>query len=353
MRPVEGIHQLMEMAVEQRASDIHLTPGMPPVLRIFGNIRQIEGFEKLTPALISELVRPLLNQERRETLKTEGQVDFSYGLAGLGRFRCNLSKQRGSLTLAMRVINSTIQPLEELGLPDILHDLAHLRDGLVLVTGPTGSGKSTTLASMIDIINRERRGVIITLEDPIEFLHPHKNCIVNQREIGTDTKSFSSGLRAALRSDPDVILVGEMRDLETISIALTAAETGHLVFSTLHTRGAPKTIDRIIDAFPADSQQQIRVQLSSVLEGVISQQLITAKHGRGMVPAVEVMLGTPAIRNMIREEKVHQIPSMIETGTRFGMQSMDAAIDELVRKDLVENTALHRRELYTIGPGGV
>jgi twitching motility protein PilT len=353
VRPVEGIHQLLEIAVEQRASDIHLTPGMPPVLRIFGIIRQIEGFSRLTPSQIQELTRPLLNQERVDALETYGEVDFSYGLAGLGRFRCNLSRQRGSLTLAMRVINSTIQPLEYLGLPDILYDLAHLRDGLVLVTGPTGSGKSTTLASMIDIINRERRGVIITLEDPIEYLHHHKNCIVNQREVGTDTKSFASGLRAALRSDPDIILVGEMRDLETISIALTAAETGHLVFSTLHTRGAAKTIDRIIDAFPADSQQQIRVQLSSVLEGVVSQQLLPAKHGKGMVPAVEVMLGTPAIRNMIREEKVHQIPSMIETGTRFGMQSMNAALEELVRKDLVENTALHRKELYSANLGGV
>ena len=263
MRPVEGLHQLMEMAIEQRASDLHLTPGMPPVLRIFGKIRPIEAFERLAPTQIQQLVHPILTQERQELVETTGEVDFSYGLSGLGRFRCNLSRQRGSLSLAMRVINSTILPLEQLGLPDILHDLCQLRDGLILVTGPTGSGKSTTLASMIDIINRERKGVIITLEDPIEYLHQHKNCVVNQREIGTDTKSFASGLRAALRSDPDIILVGEMRDLETISIALTAAETGHLVLSTLHTRGAAKTIDRIIDAFPADSQQQIRVQLSS------------------------------------------------------------------------------------------
>ncbi len=346
MRPVEGLHQLMEMAIEQRASDLHLTPGMPPVLRIFGKIRPIEAFERLAPTQIQQLVHPILTQERQELVETTGEVDFSYGLSGLGRFRCNLSRQRGSLSLAMRVINSTILPLEQLGLPDILHDLCQLRDGLILVTGPTGSGKSTTLASMIDIINRERKGVIITLEDPIEYLHQHKNCVVNQREIGTDTKSFASGLRAALRSDPDIILVGEMRDLETISIALTAAETGHLVLSTLHTRGAAKTIDRIIDAFPADSQQQIRVQLSSVLEAVVSQQLFAEKYGNGMVPAVEVMLGTPAIRNMIREEKVHQIPSMIETGTRFGMQSMNAAFEDLVKKDLVDSTALHRKELY-------
>lgn len=348
----EELVQLLEIAIAEKASDLHLTAGVPPILRVFGTIRPIEGFAPLGPDRIRQLIAPMMTPQRQETLNLAGEVDFSYGLRGLGRFRCNLSRQRGSLSLAMRVINSAILPLEELGLPDIIYDLAQLRDGLILVTGPTGSGKSTTLASMIDIINRERKGVIITLEDPIEFLHQHKNCVVNQREVGTDTKTFASGLRAALRSDPDVILVGEMRDLETISIALTAAETGHLVLSTLHTRGATKTIDRIIDAFPTDSQQQIRVQLSSVLEGVISQQLFARKYGGGMVPAVEVMLGTPAIRNMIREEKVHQIPSMIETGTRFGMQSMVAAFEELVRKDLVDTTALHRKEFYA-NQGGV
>lgn len=344
MKTVDNLHHLMEMAIEQQASDLHITAGVPPILRIFGSIRSVDGFQRLTPNDIEQLVKPLVTQERLDILEQEGEVDFSYGLSGLGRFRCNLSRQRGTLALAMRVINSTVKTLDALGLPDILHDLAHLRDGLVLVTGPTGSGKSTTLASMIDIINRERRGVIITLEDPIEFLHQHKSCVVNQREVGTDTKSFANGLRAALRSDPDIILVGEMRDLETISIALTAAETGHLVLSTLHTRGAAKTIDRIIDVFPPESQQQIRVQLSSVLEAVVSQQLFPEKNGRGMLPAVEVMLGTPAIRNMIREEKIHQIPSMIETGTRFGMQSMQASFDELVRRDLVENTAYYRKD---------
>jgi twitching motility protein PilT len=290
------------------------------------------------PTQIEKLVYPIVTENQLEVLEAEGEIDFSYGLKGIGRFRCNLSRQRGSLTLAMRVISPEIKPLEELGLPEILHDLAHLKDGLVLVTGPTGSGKSTTLASMIDIINRERKGVIITLEDPIEFLHQHKGCVVNQREVGIDTKSFANGLRSALRSDPDVILVGEMRDLETISIALTAAETGHLVLSTLHTKGAAKTIDRIIDVFPPESQQQIRVQLSTVLEAVVSQQLFPAKDGRGMVPAVEVMLGTAAIRNMIREEKTHQIPSMIETGTRFGMRSMQASMEELIRNDLIDAT---------------
>lgn len=340
------VQSLVDAAIDSDASDLHLSAGVPPILRIFGAIRPVPGWDKLTPEEIKEMLNPLLTEAQREELEERGQVDFSFGVRGVGRFRCNISKQRGSWAMAMRVINATIKPLEELGLPEILHDLAHLRDGLILVTGPTGSGKSTTLASMIDIINRERQGVIITLEDPIEFLHNHKNCVVNQREVGTDTTSFAEGLRAALRSDPDVILVGEMRDLETISIALTAAETGHLVLSTLHTRGAAKTIDRIIDVFPPESQHQIRVQLSTVLEAVISQQLLPKKFGKGMVPAVEVMVGTPAIRNMIREEKVHQIPSMIETGARFGMQSMKAAVEELIKKDLVDQSVVFRKENY-------
>lgn len=340
------VQSLVDAAIDSDASDLHLSAGVPPILRVFGAIRPVPGWDKLTPEEIKEMLNPLLTEAQREELEERGQVDFSFGVRGVGRFRCNISKQRGSWAMAMRVINATIKPLEELGLPEILHDLAHLRDGLILVTGPTGSGKSTTLASMIDIINRERQGVIITLEDPIEFLHNHKNCVVNQREVGTDTTSFAEGLRAALRSDPDVILVGEMRDLETISIALTAAETGHLVLSTLHTRGAAKTIDRIIDVFPPDSQHQIRVQLSTVLEAVISQQLLPKKFGKGMVPAVEVMVGTPAIRNMIREEKVHQIPSMIETGARFGMQSMKAAVEELIKKDLVDQSVVFRKENY-------
>lgn len=338
------IKHLVEIAIAEKASDLHLSAGVPPVIRVFGTISRIEGYDRLLPAQIEQIVRPIVTDQQLEELEQQGEIDFSYGLKGIGRFRCNLSKQRGSLSLAMRVISPVIKPLEELGLPEILHDLAKLKDGLVLVTGPTGSGKSTTLASMIDIINRERKGVIITLEDPIEFLHQHKGCVVNQREVGIDTKSFANGLRSALRSDPDVILVGEMRDLETISIALTAAETGHLVLSTLHTKGAAKTVDRVIDVFPPESQQQIRVQLSTVLEAVVSQQLFPSADGRGMVPAVEVMLGTAAIRNMIREEKTHQIPSMIETGARFGMQSMTNAFDELVRKGLVDQTVLYRKD---------
>ncbi len=336
MRDAGNLHQLLEIAVDQNASDLHLSPGVPPFLRIYGSLTPISGFAPLRPVTIEELARQIASHEQWRTFEATGEVDFSYGAPGLGRFRCSLFRQRGSPSLAMRVINRTIKSFEELGLPDVLQELCAKRDGLVLVTGPTGSGKSTTLASMIDLINSTRKGVIITLEDPVEYLHSHKNCIVNQREIGTDTRSFATGLRAALRADPDVILVGEMRDLETIATALTAAETGHLVLSTLHTRGAAKTIDRIIDVFPPEHQQQIRIQLASVLEAVVSQLLVPRKDGKGMVPAVEVMLGTPAIRNMIREGKTHQISSMIETGTRFGMQTMEAALDDLVRRGLID-----------------
>lgn len=338
MRRISDLHQLMEIAIDQGASDLHLTPGARPFLRIYGSITPLEGFPSLRSPQIEDLVRQIMSSNHWQLLAEKGEVDFSYGAAGLGRFRCSVFRQRGSLSLAMRVVGTEIKPLEELGLPEVLRDLCSKRDGLILVTGPTGSGKSTTLASMIDVINQERRGVIVTLEDPVEFLHSHKNCIVNQREIGTDTLSFANGLRAALRADPDVILVGEMRDLETIATAITAAETGHLVLSTLHTRGASKTIDRIIDAFPPANQQQIRIQLASVLEAVISQQLVPRIDGMGLVPAVEVMLGTPAIRNMIREGKTHQIPSMIETGSRFGMQTLESALADLVQQGLIDPT---------------
>lgn len=336
MRDASDLMQLLEIAVDQKASDLHLSPGVPPYLRIFGSLTPIGSFAPLRPMVIEDLARQITGEDHWEIFEKRGEVDFSYGAPGLGRFRCNLFRQRGSAALAMRVINRTIKPIRELGLPDVLGDLCYKRNGLVLVTGPTGSGKSTTLAAMIDLINHTRRGVIVTLEDPVEYLHDHKQCIVNQREIGTDTVSFASGLRSALRADPDVILVGEMRDLETIATAITAAETGHLVLSTLHTRNAASTIDRIIDAFPADNQQQIRIQLASVLEAVVSQLLVPHLDGKGVVPAVEVMLGTPAIRNMIREGKTHQIPSMIETGTRFGMQTMASALDDLVRRGLVD-----------------
>ncbi|HHT36718.1 MAG: type IV pilus twitching motility protein PilT [Candidatus Wallacebacter cryptica] len=336
MRAVESIYELLEIAVDQRASDLHLSAGLPPILRIFGKITPLTGYKALMPPDIRGLLEAVVSEEQMDTLERKGEVDFSYGLRGVGRFRCSVYQQRGSLSCAIRIINSKIIGLNELGLPEIIADIARKKDGLVLVTGPTGSGKSTTLAAMIELINQEQQGVIITLEDPIEYLHQHRGCIINQREVGTDTLSFASGLRAALRADPDVILVGEMRDLETIGTAISAAETGHLVLSTLHTRGAANTIDRIIDAFPAESQQQIRIQLASVIQAVVSQQLIPRKDGSGMAAAVEVMLGTPAIRNMIRDSKTHQIPSAIETGTRFGMQTMDAAIDELVQRNVID-----------------
>ena len=344
MREAESLHELLEIAVDQKASDLHLTPGMPPFLRIFGEIHPIGGFDALRPQTIETLVRQIIAERHWRELEQQGETDFSYGAAGLGCFRCSLYRQRGSLTGAFRVINQQVKDFHELGLPDVLEDLSQKKDGLILVTGPTGSGKSTTLASMIDLINRTRKEVIITLEDPIEYLHMHRMCIVNQREIGTDTQSFANGLRSALRADPDIILVGEMRDLETISTALTAAETGHLVLSTLHTRSAAKTIDRIIDVFPRNSQQQIRLQLSSVLEAVISQQLIPHIDGKGMVPAVEVMLGSTAIRNMIREGKTHQIPGMIETGTRFGMQNMDSALQALLDAGLISEMEVAARK---------
>ncbi|NLY10082.1 MAG: type IV pilus twitching motility protein PilT [Firmicutes bacterium] len=335
------INSILKIAIEKKASDVHLVPGAPPLLRIYGEILPLNEYGSLNPTGIRILVKPMVPEEKWAVFEQAGEVDFPYGVPGLARFRCNMFKQRGSISLAMRVINSEIKSIEKLGLPEILKEIVKKRDGLILVTGPTGSGKSTTLAAMIDLINQERKDVIITLEDPIEYLHQHKNCIISQREIGSDTRSFADGLRSALRSDPDVIQVGEMRDLETISTALTAAETGHLVLSTLHTRGAAKTIDRIIDAFPSEQQQQIRIQLAAVLEAVIYQQLIKRKDGKGMVPAVEVLIGTPAVRNMIREGKTHQLNSVIETSVRFGMKTAKMALEELVKRNLIDPYDLH------------
>ncbi len=335
MQNLDDIHPLLQAAVKKKASDLHLVTGIKPSLRISSQMIPLDEYPVLQPQNVQDLAEQVAGETQWDILEQHGEVDFSYGVMNLGRFRCNLFRQRGTLALAMRVINSNIMGLETLGLPPILDELTEKPDGLILVTGPTGSGKSTTLASMIDIINRRRRGVIITLEDPIEYLHAHGRCIVSQREVGGDTNSFANGLRAALRSDPDVILVGEMRDLETMATAITAAETGHLVFSTLHTRSAAKTIDRIIDGFPSGQQQQIRIQLAAVLEAVISQQLMPSSNG-GMVPAVEVMLGTPAIANMIREAKTHQIPSMIETGIRYGMTTLNHSLDALVQAGKIE-----------------
>lgn len=329
-----NLNELLSHVVKKNASDLHLTVGVSPTARVNGKLVQITE-ERLTPDDTLEIVKDMLDGERMEFLKKKGEIDLSYSVKGLGRFRVNIYRQRGSYSLALRVVRLNVPTLDELGRPPIIKELARKTRGLVLVTGPSGSGKSTTLAAMIDLINSERHCHIITLEDPIEFLHKHKKSIVNQREIGYDSESFSAALRAALRQDPDVILVGEMRDLETISTALTAAETGHLVLSTLHTVGADKTVDRIIDVFPPYQQQQIRVQLSTVLQGVISQLLIPRSDGRDRVAAVEVMIATPAIRNLIREGKTHQIITSMQTGGRYGMQTMDYALARLYREGAI------------------
>lgn len=335
MKALANLHELLQIAVDQGASDLHLIPGAPPILRLFGDITPVGGYDPLDPQAIETAAKQIVPAAVWETLQEQGEVDFPYQLSQMGRFRCSMFRQRGTLALAMRLVATKILPFEQLGLPGVLADVSRRRSGLVLVTGPTGCGKSTTLASMVDLINRERKGVVITLEDPIEYLHSHRRCLVSQREIGVDTTSFAKALRSALRADPDVILVGEMRDLDTIATAITAAETGHLVLSTLHTRGAANTIDRIIDSFPPSQQQQIRIQLSSVLEAVVSQQLLQREDGRGMVPAVEVLLGTPAVHNLIREGKTHQIPSVMETSARFGMRTMDSALDDLRARGLI------------------
>lgn len=328
------INSLLEMAVNNNASDLHLTAGVPPVMRIYGKL-VFSKMDTLTPESTKILAGKILNQEQKTLLQQEGQIDLSLSLAHIGRFRINVFKQRGSIGLAIRLIPYETPSLDELNLPPIIQTLAEKESGFILVTGPAGSGKSTTLASMIDIINSERSCHIITLEDPIEFLHKHKKSIVNQREIETDSQSFSAALRAALRQDPDVILVGEMRDLETISTAITAAETGHLVLSTLHTNSAPQTVDRIIDVFPPHQQQQVRIQLANTLVGVVSQRLIPRVDKQGLVPAVEVMISTPAIKNLIREGKTHQIYSSIQTGSKYGMQTMESSIYELYDRGLI------------------
>lgn len=325
------IDDLLIDAQNRKASDLHLTVGISPKCRIHGELVDM-GYPPLTPEDTTRIIMPIIPERLLDTFAEKGEVDFSYAIPTKGRYRVNVFRQRGSLALVIRIINTTIPKPEVLGLPFSVVELTKKKRGLVLVTGPTGSGKSTSLASLLDIINSYYNSHIITLEDPIEYLHSHKKSVVNQREIGTDTQSFANALRVALREDPDVILVGEMRDFETIEIAITAAETGHLVFSTLHTIGAVNTIDRIIDVFPPHQQQQIRVQLASVLEGVISQQLIPTIDDRGRVAAFEVMLSTPAIRNLIREGKNHQITSFIQTNKKMGMQTMDDAIFELYLK---------------------
>ena len=324
------IENILEQAHEQNASDIHLTAGKPVVFRIDGELVELPG-PKLVPKDVEEFALPLFQHNPRllEEFNKDGEIDFSFSLIGKSRFRVNVFHQRGSVAVAMRLLPFCIPAPEELGLPESVKELCHLKRGLVLVTGATGSGKSTTLASLINLINQNYKKHIITLEDPIEYLHRHDKSVVNQRELGSDTASYASALRAALRQDPDVVLVGEMRDLETISTAITAAETGHLVFSTLHTNSAPATIDRIVDVFPPYQQQQIRVQLANVLEGVISQQLIHKDGEAGRVAAFEVMIANPAIRNLIRENKAYQLTSQIQINKRMGMQTMDDSLFEL------------------------
>lgn len=325
-----SLAELLEVTVNQKASDLHLTVGVAPTMRLNGELIQLTS-NKLIPAETEEYAREILGDQYEKYLR-EGEIDTSYSASGLGRFRVNVFRQRGSNAIAIRVVGLKIPTLTELNFPPILRDLTTKQRGMVLVTGPTGSGKSTTLAAMINEINSTRQAHIITLEDPVEYLHKHCRSIINQREIGKDTLNFQNALRAVLREDPDVILIGEMRDIETISIALTAAETGHLVFSTLHTIGAAKTIDRIVDVFPPYQQQQIRVQLSSVIQGIISQQLIPTFDERSRVAALEIMISTPAIQNLIREGKSHQIESSVQTGGKYGMKTMDMALAELYKK---------------------
>src|ERR1700704_6514575 len=317
--------------VDRRASDLHLTAGAPPMVRVRGRLTQMEGYPTLTPTDTREIVYSILSDSQRQRFENNWQIDFAYQIPGRARFRVNAYFQRAAVGAAFRLIPFEVVPFENLGLPPVVADFAKKPRGLVLVTGPTGSGKSTTLASLIDVINSSREEHIMTIEDPIEFLHQHKKCIVNQRELGSDATSFGAALKAALRQDPDVILVGEMRDLETIATAITAAETGHLVFATLHTQDTPQTIDRIIDVSPAAQQGQIRSQLAVALQGIMTQTLLPTADGSGRCVATEVLVPTPAVRNLIRESKSHQIYSVLQTGGAHGMQTMDAALSQLVR----------------------
>jgi len=374
------INELLKETMDAHASDLHLTVGRKPIIRVWGRLQPLEHREVLSPEDTSQLAYSMLNAFQKQKFEKTWELDLSYGVPGLGRFRVNLYRQRGATGIAIRSIPAVIPSIEDLNLPPILRDLARRPRGLILVTGPTGHGKSTGLAAMIDAINSERACHIVTVEDPIEYLHEHKKSIINQRELGFDTQSFPNALRGVLREDPNVVMVGEMRDLETISAALTIAETGHLVFATLHTANAAQSIDRIVDVFPPYQQQQVRIQLASVIEAVISQQLLANERARakapgarivghrraggtatihsiwptldeiGRVPAVEIMVATPAIRNLIREAKTHQIESTLQTGAQYGMQTMDMSLADLYRRRLISyedaiGRAIHPDEL--------
>jgi len=323
--------EILLEVVRRKASDLHITAGAPPMLRVRGALVPVEGMSRLTATDTREIVYAILNSSQRQRLETEWQIDFAYSIPGHARFRVNAYFQRGTIGAAFRLIPAETVPIEKLGLPPVVRAFASRPRGIVLVTGPTGSGKSTTLASLINEINETRDEHIMTIEDPIEFLHRHKKCIINQRELGGDAKSFSMALKAALRQDPDVILVGEMRDMETIGTALTAAETGHLVFATLHTQDAPQTVDRIIDVFPPAQQGQVRAQLAIGLQGIMTQTLVPTSDGAGRTAACEILVPTPGVRNLIREGKTHQIYSLIQTGAAHGMQTMDSSLAGLVR----------------------
>jgi len=331
------ISELLIFSNKQGASDLHISSGEPPMLRINGDMQKID-----TPSLSKEEVHSLLydilNDQQRKIFEENHEIDFSIAFKDIARFRVNAFVQSRGESAVFRTIPTKILTFQELGLPKTLEDISKNEKGLVLVTGPTGSGKSTTLAAMIDLINNELKGHIITIEDPIEFVHHSKQCLISQRELGPHTHSFANALRAALREDPDIILVGEMRDLETIQLALTAAETGHLVFATLHTSSAPKTVDRVIDVFPPEQQEQVRAMFSESIQAVVTQTLLKRRDGKGRVAALEIMIGTPAVRNLIREAKISQIPSIIQTSQKFGMQTMDQSIKELVQKNIVAKT---------------
>jgi twitching motility protein PilT len=330
-----SIDELVTEMVRLDASDLHLTPGVEPMVRLRGELEALPGYDKLDAETTRDLVYHILSTEQHKLLETRRNIDMAYSVPGVARLRVNAFFQRNTVGAALRMIPSRIRTLAELGFPPNVELLAHKARGLVLVTGPTGSGKSTTLAAVLDLINATRHEHILTIEDPIEFLHGHRNCIVNQREVGFDATSFGDALRAALRQDPDVILVGEMRDLETIATALTAAETGHLVLATLHTQSAPQTIDRIIDVFPAEQQDQVRIQLASTLQGIITQTLVPTADGLGRAAALEVLLPDDAVRNLIRQSKTEQIYSVMQTGTSRGMQTMEQSLADLLLRGVI------------------
>lgn len=343
-----NVDELLHLMVEKGASDLHLRVPSPPVIRVDGALMPLDELPSVTPHDMTEALQYITTEAQRETFSTELELDMAYSIHGLARFRVNASLQRGTINLVFRQVSMQIPSMDELGLPAICKTLVLKQKGLVLVTGPTGSGKSTTLAAMIDYLNKQESRNVITIEDPIEYLHGNDKCIIAQRELGDDTRSFATALKHVLRQDPDVILVGEMRDLESIAIAITAAETGHLVLSTLHTADAPQTIDRIIDVFPPHQQAQIRAQLSLAIEGVLSQILLPRAGGKGRVAAFEVMLATDAIRNLIREGKTEQIPSYIQTSSKYSMQTMDQHLEDLAKSGAItyEEASIRMKKSY-------